>query len=190
MRKFLLMSMAGVIFLGACQKKAENNPSPVAPSTPVIPPATQTVAAQTDTIPDGSMFKIKLQLDSTAIDETLLMFRHSASCNYSSSQDAPYFPGFGRGSLSSVTRDGIGCTIQTLPFSPGCTVRLRVTAKNDGVYLLKTSLTKNIPANMGIWLKDAYRKDSLNIRIWNYRFDVIKSDTNTYSAGRFSVVMR
>jgi hypothetical protein len=80
--------------------------------------------------------------------------------------------------------------MQTVPFTPGCVIPLKVTAKNDGVYLLKTSFTKNIPANLGVWLKDAYRKDSLNIRTWNYRFDVIKSDTNTYGAGRFSVVIR
>jgi trimeric autotransporter adhesin len=188
MRKIILMSVVGMVFLGACQKKAENNPSPIAPGTPVIPPTTQTVAAQTDTIPDGGMLKIKLQLDSATIDETLLSFKHSASCNFSNS-DAPYFPGFGRGSLSSVTRDGISCAIQTIPFTHGIDVPLKVSTKNDGVYLLKTSFTKNIPANVGIWLKDAYRKDSLNIRIWNYRFDVIKSDTNTY-AHRFSVVMR
>ena len=190
MRKIILMSVVGVIFLGACQKKAENTPSPVAPGSPIIPPTTQTVAAQTDTIPDGGMLKIKLQLDSAALDETLLMFRHSASCTYSSSQDAPYFAGFGKGSLSSATRDGVNCAIQTVPFTPGCSIPLKVTAKNDGVYLLKTSFTKNIPANLGIWLKDAYRKDSLNLRLWNYRFDIIKSDTNSYGAHRFSVVIR
>jgi hypothetical protein len=184
------MSVVGVIFLGACQKKAENNPSPVAPSSPVIPPTTQTAAVQADTIPDGASLKIKLQLDSAAIDETFLGFRHSASCNYSNSQDAPYFAGFGKGSVASVTRDGVSCAMQTVPFTPGCVIPLKVTAKNDGVYLLKTSFTKNIPANLGVWLKDAYRKDSLNIRIWNYRFDVIKSDTNSYGAGRFSVVIR
>ena len=189
MRKFLVMSVVGVIVLGACQKKAENNPSPVTLSTPVIPPTTQTVAAQADTVPDGAILKIKLQLDSAAIDETLLSFEHSASGNFSNSQDAPYFPGFGKGSLCSVTKDGVGCAIQTMPFSPGAAIPLKVTAKHDGVYLLKTSFTKNIPPNMGIWLKDAYRKDSLNIRIWNYRFDVIKSDTNSY-AHRFSVVLR
>lgn len=189
MKKFLLMSMVGVVFLGACQKSAENNPSPVAHSTPVIPPTTQTVAAQTDTIADGGTFKIRLQLDSVPVDETLLSFRHTASNNYSNSQDAPYFSGFSEGTISSLTRDGVSCVIQVLPFCPGKAIPLKVTAQKDGIFLLKTSYTKNIPANMGIWLKDAYRKDSLNIRLWNYRFDVIKSDTNTYGVHRFSVVV-
>ena len=189
MKKILLMSVVGVIFLGACQKKAENNPSPVASSATFVPPTTKTAAVQTDTIPDGGIFKIKLQLDSAVVDETLLSFQHSASRNYSNLQDAPYFPGFGIGSLSSITKDGVSCVIQIMPFCPGNAIPLKVTASRDGVYLLKTSFTKNIPSNMGIWLIDAYRKDSLNIRLSNYRFDVIKSDTNSYGAHRFSVVV-
>jgi hypothetical protein len=188
MKKVILMSMAGVIFLSACQKKAENNPSPVAVSTISIPPATQTSAAQTDTVPDGAQIRLTLKLDSATVDETSFGFKHSASCNYSNSEDAPYFAGFGNGSLSSLTRDGVKCAVQTLPSSPGA-IRLKVTAKKDGVYILKTSFTKNLPAHSGIWLKDAYRKDSLNIRLWDYRFDIIKSDTNTYSAHRFSFVI-
>lgn len=182
------MSVVGVIFLGACQKNAENNPSPVVTSPVVIPPTTQTVAAQTDTVPDGAQLRLTLQRDSATIDETSFGFKHSASCNFSNSEDAPYFAGFGNGSLSSFTRDGVKCAVQTLPSSPGA-IRLKVTAKHDGVYTLKTSFTKNLPANVGIWLKDAYRKDSLNIRLWNYRFDIVKSDTNTYSAQRFSFVI-
>lgn len=188
MKKVILMSVVGVIFLSACQKKTENNPSPVVTDTVAIPPTTQTVAAQTDTVPDGAMLRLTLKLDSASIDETSFGFNHSASCNYSNSQDAPYFSGFSNGSLSSLTRDGVRCAVQTLPSSPGI-IRLNVTAKNDGVYILKTSFVRNFPANTGIWLKDAYRRDSLNIRLWNYRFDIIKSDTNTYSAHRFSFVI-
>ena len=183
------MSVVGVIFLGACQKKAEDNPSPVASSTTLVPPTTKTAAVQTDTIPDGGTLKIRLQLDSAMIDETLLSFQHSASCNYSNLQDAAYFPGFGIASLSTITKDGVSCVIQIRPFCPDSAIPLKVTASRDGVYLLKTSFTKNIPGNMGIWLKDAYRKDSLNIRLLNYSFNVIKSDTNSYGAHRFSVVI-
>jgi hypothetical protein len=182
------MSVVGVIFLSACQKQSENAPSTVALSSHIIPPTTQTTAAQTDTIPDGAILKIKLQQDSAAIDETLLLYKHSATGNFTNYQDAPYFAGFGRGSLASVTRDGISCVIQTVPFCRSGGIPLKITAKNDGVYLLKTSLAEDIPASLGIWLKDAYRKDSVNMRLWNYRFDVIRMDTNTY-AHRFSIVI-
>ena len=190
MRKILLLSLAGVMFLGACKQSGENTPSPATPSTPAIPPATQPAAAQADTVPDGAMVKIMLQLDSVSLDETIVEFKHSASENYSNSQDAIYFQGFGNGSLSSVTHDGVDCAIQTLSFKPGKAIPLRVIAKHDGVYTLKTSFTKMLPRCKDLWLKDAYRKDSLNIRIWNYRFDVIRSDTNSYGAGRFSLVVR
>ncbi|MDO3624812.1 hypothetical protein [Mucilaginibacter sp. BT774] len=190
MRKILIMSLVGVMFLGACKKSGEGTPTPATPSTPTIPPATQPVAAQADTIPDGAMVRIKLQLDSVPIDETVLTFEHRASENFSSSQDAVYFPGFGKGSLCSVTHDGVDCAIQVVPIASGKAIPLKVTAQHDGVYTLKTSFTKMLPRGKGLWLKDAYRKDSLNIRIWNYRFDVIKSDTSSYSTGRFSMVVR
>jgi hypothetical protein len=190
MRKILIMSLAGVILLGACKKSGESTPSPATPGTPTIPPATQYTAVKADTIPDGAVVKIKLQLDSAAIDETILEFEHHASANFSNSEDAVYFPGFGMGSLCSVTHDGVNCAVQTVSPVPGKAIPLKVTARHDGVYTLKISLTKKLPPYKGLWLKDAYRKDSLNIRIWNYRFDVIKSDTNSYSAGRFSLVIR
>ena len=186
MKKVILMSAVSVIFLGACQKKTDSAPSPVV--TDAIPTTTQAVAARTDTVPDGAMLRLTLKLDSATVDETSFGFDHSASFNFSNSQDAPYFSGFGAGSLSSLTRDGVRCAVQILPSSPGA-VSLKVTAKNDGVYILKTSFAKSLPANAGIWLKDAYRKDSLNIRLQNYSFDIIKSDTNTYGIHRFSFVI-
>lgn len=189
-KKIMLVLVAGVIFLSACQKKAENNPLPT-PASPIgLSPAGQTIKAQTDTVADGGVLKIKLQLDSAAIDETVVSFQHSASADYSKLLDAPYFPGFGQGSLCSLTRDGVGCAVQILPFSPGRAIPLKVTTRSDGSYLLKTSFSKNLPSNMGIWLKDAFRKDSLNIRLANYHFDVAKSDTNTFGAHRFSIVVR
>ncbi|MBV8390567.1 MAG: hypothetical protein JO080_12255 [Mucilaginibacter sp.] len=188
MRKILLISVVGVMFLGSC-KKGENTPKPVSPTTP-IPPATLPVVVQADTIPDGAMVKVKFQLDSTPIDETVLKFEHSASANFSNSGDAIYFPGFGKGSLCSLTHDGVNCAIQTVPSAPGKPIPLMVKAKSNGVYTLSASLIKNIPPDKNIWLKDAYRKDSLDIRIWNYRFDIIESDTSSFGAGRFTLVIR
>lgn len=187
--KKVLLPLLVILLITSCKKKGESTPLPI-PTDNSIPPVSQSVSAKPDTIPDGSMIKIRLQRDSASLDETLMEFQHSASGNYSSSQDAIYFQGFGQGSLSSRTHDGVSCCIQAVPFVRGYAIPLTVAAQHSGVYLLKTSYSKNIPAEMGIWLKDAYRKDSLNIRIWNYRFDVIKSDTNSFGAGRFTVVVR
>ncbi|HTD39410.1 MAG TPA: hypothetical protein VK671_02230 [Mucilaginibacter sp.] len=189
MKKLSLLPLLCVVLLTSCTKKTETTPEPNTANV-VSTQITQPAAAKPDTIPDGAIVKIKLQMDSASLDETLLEFKHSASGNYSSSQDAIYFQGFGIGSLSSRTCDGVYCAIQAVPFVPGKAIPLKVTTQKDGVYLLKTSYTKNIPPDKGIWLKDAYRKDSLNLRIWNYRFDVIKSDTNSFGVGRFSVVVR
>ena len=50
---------------------------------------------------------------------------------------------------------------------------------------------KQIPDVFDIWLKDAYMKDSLDIRHNpSYTFDVARADTNTYGANRFSLIIR
>lgn len=187
--KKLLLPLFFIILMSSCKKNGESTPAPGRPDAP-IPPSGLPAAAQPDTIADGAMVKIRLQLDSAFLDETLLKYQHSAPVNYSSSLDAVYFQGFGQGSLSSRTHDGVSCCIQAMPFVPGGAIPLTVTAQHSGVYLLKASYTKDIPEGKGIWLKDAYRKDSLNIRLWGYRFDVIKSDTNSFGAGRFTLVVR
>ena len=70
-------------------------------------------------------------------------------------------------------------------------IRLNVNASTDGVYKLNMLEIKGIPQIFDIWLKDAYKKDSLDMRHNNtYAFDVIKSDTNTYGSKRFSLVIR
>lgn len=49
---------------------------------------------------------------------------------------------------------------------------------------------KSIPALFTIWLKDAYKKDSLDIRANPaYTFDILHSDTNSYGSHRFTLVM-
>lgn len=188
MKKIILLSVCGLLALNSCQKNADVVPPPTQPLTTIVK-ATPAVT-KLDTIPDGAILKIKLQQDSASIDETLLKFEHNAPINYSSAVDAVYFTGFGIGSLASLTANGIPCAIHTLPFVQANATRLKVGASHDGVYLLKISYTSNIPQNMNIWLKDAYKKDSLNLRLWNYSFNVYKADSNSYGSKRFTVVLR
>lgn len=143
-----------------------------------------------DTIPDGGSVKITLQQDSTAIDETLLMFNHAAQLPFSDTQDAVYFAGFGAGSLASLSCDSVACAIQKRPYVTVQPIALKVEAKKSGVYLMKLSYLKNIPPSIHCWLKDAYRKDSSDLRVSNYKFDLIKADTNSYGSRRFSLVLR
>ena len=50
---------------------------------------------------------------------------------------------------------------------------------------------KSVPQLYDIWLMDAYKNDSLDMRHnKTYRFDVLKSDTASFGAYRFTLVMR
>ena len=54
-----------------------------------------------------------------------------------------------------------------------------------------TKSIKNIPDLYDIWLIDSYKKDSLDIKHNpTYRFNISKSDTNSYGSNRFQLVIR
>lgn len=180
-----LSTIVLIILFVSCIKGINN-----LPITPKKPIPTQPVVVQRDTVPDGGAFKIRIQQDSAQLDETMVIFNHTASIRYFNSQDAVYFPGFGAASISSFTSDGISCAIQELPYLQEYPIGLKVGMKNDGTYILKLSYADQVPKSIKFWLKDNYKKDSLNIRAGNYAFQVIKADTNTYGSKRFAVVLR
>jgi hypothetical protein len=61
----------------------------------------------------------------------------------------------------------------------------------SGRYTLTRSELNAIPGLYNIWLMDKYKKDSLDIKHNDkYVFDVNLSDTNSYGAHRFQVIIR
>jgi len=174
-----------VILFASCIKGVNNLPVAVKPTVP-----THVTAVHHDTIPDGGSLKVKIQMDSLSTDETMLIFSHIASNMYINTQDAAYFPGSGAVSLSSLTSDGMPCAIQKLPYNPQYPIGLSVNVKNNGIYSLKISYLDKVPQTMSVWLKDKYMKDSLDLRVGNYAFQVVKSDTNTFGRERFKIVLR
>jgi hypothetical protein len=83
-------------------------------------------------------------------------------------------------------------TINALPFTGhGQTIALKVDAKSDGSYQLKLDSIYAIPATCQIWLKDAYKSDSLDFRqAANYTFSIVKADTATFGSHRFRLIFR
>jgi hypothetical protein len=66
-----------------------------------------------------------------------------------------------------------------------------VSAPADGLFKLEKTELKNIPDLYEIWLMDAYKKDSLDLRNNSvYQFNILRSDTNSWGANRFSLVIR
>ena len=182
MKTLSIIVLAGLLFV-SCKKELALLPQSAQP-------AMLNVAKLQDTLADGAFFRIRLQKDSSPIDETVIVYRHTAPLNYDPSVDAEYFQGFGIASLSSITNDNIPCAIQTIPFSENNTVKLNLGSQNDNNYILRISALAKLPASLHIWLKDSLLKDSLDLRIANYAFKVNKCDTSSFGTGRFKIIVR
>jgi hypothetical protein len=177
-----LIPFSLILFSLACCKKEVK-------TVPVLAPAVS-VSVKTDTIPDKAAFKLQLAKDSINTDETLFIFSHRYRLGSFSGEDAVYFAGNGQVSLASISKDGQNLCINGLPYTPWMAVGLDIHAKTSGSYLLKISYEKEIPADIEIWVKDTYLRDSLNVRTGNYRFNIDKADTNSFGAERLSLILK
>jgi hypothetical protein len=78
-----------------------------------------------------------------------------------------------------------------LPSLKGAVIPLTVAALTDGNFQIKLESVKSVPVLYDFWLKDAYAKDSLDIRNNpSYAFTISHSDTTTFGANRFSLIIR
>jgi hypothetical protein len=193
MRAFVLISMV-VFSLTSCKKDAEIAPkaptSTLAPLTSKASISMAPVKTSKDTIPDGAFFKIQLGKDSINTDETLIEFNHRAGLSLSMNYDAPYFNGFGRVNLASVSGNDVDLAIYNLPYTSGMSISLDAHARTDGAYFLRMSYEKNIPSDVHIFLKDTYLKDSVDVRSVSYNFKITKADTNSFGHNRFKLVIK
>jgi hypothetical protein len=98
--------------------------------------------------------------------------------------------GFGDLSLASMSNDGKKLSINGLPYTQGMSIGLDVEAKDDGAYSLQVSYENKMPANIQIWVKDTYLKDSVNVCKANYNFTVSKADTNSFGSKRFKLIIK
>ena len=139
---------------------------------------------------------IRLQLmgkDSTVGDQTMIRFNNMATGKYTRGVDAAFMPGFGEASLSSKSADMVDLSINNIPFPKqnAQAIKLNFNAANSGKYTLTLRDLVQIPQLYDIWLKDAYKADSVNLRLnKTYSFDVNKTDSATFGAGRFTLVIR
>jgi hypothetical protein len=191
-RIFALLLLS-IIYLSSCQKDAIE---PTVTPTPVTPKVVaSTTALNQDTVSnDTTKGYLRIQLAENAVnfDNILIDFNPAAHAAFVRSEDAPAMSGSGAESLSSLSSDGVALAINQLPLvTSGTTVALKVDAKTTGIYNLNMVTISSIPANINIWLKDNYKKDSLDFRLYStYAFNIDKADTNSFGSHRFSVVLR
>ncbi|MEO6849852.1 MAG: T9SS type A sorting domain-containing protein, partial [Mucilaginibacter sp.] len=145
-------------------------------------------------VENAVMQYLRLQLaeDTVNTDNMLLRFDNTVGAVFSSKTDVPYKIGFGDVSLASMSADHVPLAINTQSFpKTSKTVGLSINTKIDGIYSLSLTDIVGIPQLYDIWLMDAYKKDSLDMRQnKTYSFNVLKSDSATFGSKRFSLVIR
>ena len=141
---------------------------------------------------DVSYLHLMIFKDSLNKDGILIKFDKNASDNQNFNEDAPYKTGNGSVSLTSQSADGISLAINTIPYPiKAKSITLIVGASTDGTFTLRMDDLNHFPDLFDVWLKDAYMRDSLDIKHNStYIFNVVKADSNTYGANRFSLVIR
>jgi hypothetical protein len=195
MKKILIVFILAGLGFSSCRKDAV---APIEPATQTTQKTTQSVntppsAAAVANDTTKGYLKVQLAMNATVTDDILIDFSPSASAAYTGSQDARTFAGMGAVSLSSLSSDGIALAINELPLvSTGTSIGLAVGVQATGIYKLNlTTISSTVPSSVNIWLKDKFKKDSLDFRKYpSYAFNIDKSDTSTYGSHRFTLVLR
>jgi hypothetical protein len=142
----------------------------------------------------SQLLRLKLYVDQYNYDDIVIGFNSGATPAYDSNQDSRYLPGIDADEgLSSFSSDGVALSINLLPLPKQIPdrVRLNVQAKNSGPITLERTELDPLPNIYEVWLIDHYKKDSLDLRAdSNYAFTINKSDTASFGAYRFEVVVR
>ncbi len=136
---------------------------------------------------------LKLLKDSVNADGIFIIFKSDASLQYKQGEDAIYKTGNGTASLASFSADDVSLAINTLslPKKQGMTIGLNVNATISGAYKLNMASVKSMPELFDIWLKDDYKKDSLDVKHNpTYSFNVDRNDAASYGPKRFSLIIR
>ena len=141
---------------------------------------------------NNQYLRLQLAKDSVNTDDISISFNKGAATQYDENMDAQYLQGFGKVSLASLSSDHVhlAINVQPLPVQSE-TIGLSVNTTASGIYQLNMKQLIGIPQLFDIWLMDAYKKDSLDIRHnATYSFNVYKNDSASFGTKRFSLVIR
>jgi len=148
-----------------------------------------TSAAQ---LANNQYLRLQLALDTINKDDMMIRFNNTAKSTFDVKEDAPYKKGSGKVSLASMSSDHTPLAINQMPLNQRTqTIALNTATASAGLYTLNMTALQGIPQLYDIWLMDAYKKDSLDMRHnKSYAFNTIATDTGSYSAHRFTLVLR
>jgi hypothetical protein len=135
--------------------------------------------------------KLTMTMDSVHNEETLLLFNPHSKTTYAFNEDAPHKKGEGLVGFSSRSSDSVLMAINSMPLQASQVIPLNVYATNNGVYTISMEQLNSLPLLYDVWLKDAYMKDSLDIKHNpTYSFDLNNSIPASFGTERFTLVIR
>ena len=159
-----------------------------------LPELSSTSAAPitaTEVLPSGLIgLHLQLSQDSVTNIQTGIYFSNSWSDNYVASEDAKDISTAAI-ALSSYSLDTQRlCINQMSSYLKGKTIKLYTAATTNGTYSISLADIKNIDAVYSVFLRDHKLDDSVDLRITNsYSFAINNSDTTSFGANRFDVVI-
>jgi hypothetical protein len=137
--------------------------------------------------------RVSVIKDSLNKEDALIFFKSNAKPEFVANEDAEYLKGNSIVNISTQSSDKLALAInQTVFPKTGSTViGLNVNVTTSGIYQLNLAEAKNIPELYDVWLKDAYKNDSLDIKHNpTYNFNVYTTDAASFGQKRFSLVIR
>ena len=150
-------------------------------------------ALMTPSVKDLSGLHLQITQDSITYTQTGIYFNTKWADQFNTTEDAMDLDGAApKVYLSSYSSDGARLSINQLgDYSKGKTVKLFVKATTSGLFKLSLVDISNIDtADYDIYLRDHHNKDSLDIRRHpSYNFNIVTTDTTTYGANRFDLVI-
>jgi hypothetical protein len=140
------------------------------------------------------LLRLRMVLDSVNRDEVVLVLNNQDNTAYSFNKDALDMGGNGAlESLSLLSSDSVQLSIHRtgLPQKTAQIIPILADATTSGIYQLKKIQIDDLPAQYDVWLKDAFKKDSLDMRANDtYSFNIDKSNPATFGSNRFSLLIR
>jgi len=135
--------------------------------------------------------RLQLALDTINADGTIIRFNQNAKTTFNPAEDAHYKIGTGKVSLASLSSDNVPVAYNQLPLAlQGDTIRLNIKASASGNYSFKIKELVGIPQLYNVFLVDALKKDTTDLRkTQTYSFAINTADTSTFGAHRFSLII-
>ncbi|RYZ97376.1 MAG: T9SS type A sorting domain-containing protein [Sphingobacteriaceae bacterium] len=148
---------------------------------------------ETETV--NRYFRVNFEKDSVNKEDALVFFNKASKTEFSEEEDGEYRKGLNMVGLSTMGADNVPMAVNHTAFTKqrqvlSLNTYINTSLATSGRYTLKLSDITNMPKQYDVWLKDAYKKDSLDIKNNpNYVFDIVKTDSATFSK-RFTLVIR